>query len=152
MNQELLKKYLHYSKDTGVFTWIKLTGKRVSAGSKAGCKYSCGYIFIRLLGKRYAAHRLAFLYVEGKLPENHVDHINRVRFDNRWANLRHATRRENMNNMKNNRDFTGVFWNRLFERWVAVANKDKERITLGCFKTNIAACYAKHFWNIQNNY
>src|SRR4029077_7435541 len=40
-------------------------------------------------------HRLAFLWVNGEWPREEVDHVNRVKDDNRWANLREATRSEN---------------------------------------------------------
>ena len=39
-----------------------------------------------------------FLWVTGELPSLQVDHINRVRADNRWANLRLVTNFENQQN------------------------------------------------------
>jgi hypothetical protein len=42
-------------------------------------------------------HRLAFLYMTGQIPRL-VDHANRIKHDNRWANLRTATTAQNVYN------------------------------------------------------
>lgn len=64
---------LHYEPDTGQFTW-KVESRRRSI--KAGYPNSHGYIFIRVRGRDYAAHRLAWLLVHGDWPPDQVDHIN----------------------------------------------------------------------------
>lgn len=46
----------------------------------------------------YLAHRLAFLYMTGAFPTNQVDHINRVRNDNRFINLREVLPSDNSKN------------------------------------------------------
>jgi hypothetical protein len=43
------------------------------------------------------AHRLAF-YLLGQVPPSEIDHINGLRDDNRWANLRATTRSNNQLN------------------------------------------------------
>lgn len=58
-----------------------------------------GYVRFRLNDKYYFVHRLVaecFCPNKDKKPE--VDHINRIRSDNRASNLRWATRRENVDN------------------------------------------------------
>ena len=56
------------------------------------------YQYIRVLGTRYMAHRLAWLYVYAKWPTSDIDHINRVKHDNRIINLREVTKSENQYN------------------------------------------------------
>ena len=97
LTQERIKELLDYSKETGKFIW-KVQRQCVKQGTIAGSLSKLGYIKIVIDGKSYLAHRLAFLYETGSFPVNFVDHINGVTFDNRWYNLRNATRSENIQN------------------------------------------------------
>ena len=97
MDQEQLKQIVHYDPDTGVFTWLNSTSPRAQAGRKAG-HLGNGYKYISIGGKRYKAARLAFLYMTGNWPVDHVDHINRNKLDDRWDNLREATPSQNAAN------------------------------------------------------
>lgn len=68
-----------------------------------------GYLILKIKGKQYKAHRIVYLLCTGKFPNGELDHINRVRDDNRIENLRIVTRKENIANTtrKINKD-TGV--------------------------------------------
>lgn len=57
-----------------------------------------GYVIIKIKGKQYKAHRLVFAYFNGRFPNGEIDHINRVRDDNRIENLRECSRIENIHN------------------------------------------------------
>lgn len=98
ITQERLRYLLHYDTETGIFTWLHPTSNRVTVGRQAGNLDALGYIQMSIDGKDYRGHRLAWLYMTGCVPEAEVDHINRIRSDNRWANLRSATREENARN------------------------------------------------------
>ena len=82
-----LKQLLSYDPLTGAFVWL-VSSSRTAAGTVAGSPDDAGYLRIGVDGVRYRAHRLAFLYMTGEWPEDQVDHINGVRTDNRWVNLR----------------------------------------------------------------
>jgi len=151
LNQSQLKELLHYNPETGEFTWVAPPGYKIRPGSKAGCLRPNGYMQIGINRKVYRSHRLAFLYIEGEMPPNHVDHINRNPLDNRWSNLRHATSRLNMSNRKDNNSFIGVRKNNNAATWVTRApaiNGVQEY--LGSFKTHLAACYARHSYDQLN--
>ena len=90
LNQETLKEVLNYDENTGIFTNCK-TGKIMGIGGN-----SHGYIALSIFGKRYLAHRIAWLYVYGEFPKNQIDHINHDKVDNRIENLRDITARENL--------------------------------------------------------
>ena len=101
MNQEItqaeLKKDFLYDPDTGVFTRIIRRGKAETR--VCNCKTAAGYVLIGYKCKRHYAHRLAFVYMTGDWPIGEVDHINNIPDDNRFSNLREATRRQNCANM-----------------------------------------------------
>lgn len=98
LTQSRLKEVIDYSPDTGEFTWKISPANNTKAGSIAGGIDDQGYRRIRVDGRRYKAHRLAWLYVFGAWPEHEIDHINLDRSDNRISNLREATMAENMRN------------------------------------------------------
>ncbi len=84
LTQAELKAVLHYDPETGIFTRY--------GHNKCGSKTYQGYIGIGIKRKTYYAHRLAWLYMTGVWPSKEIDHKNRIRDDNRWVNLREATR------------------------------------------------------------
>jgi len=98
MTQDELKRLLDYNPETGKFYWKTNTGGRIKVGNHAGTMRTDLYIQIGINKKLYQAHRLAFLYMTGEIPPL-VDHINRKPFDNRWDNLRSATKYENALNV-----------------------------------------------------
>jgi len=72
------------------------------------------------------------------IPEGYfVDHINHIRDDNRWENLRLVSASGNSRNRgmssRNTSGVTGVTWSRSKSRWVAQIKVDKENKTLGVF-------------------
>ena len=147
ITQERLKELLHYEEATGVFTWkVDKAGKK--AGDIAGhvCKRD-GYRLIGLDMKLYFAHRLAWLYTHGVWPKQQLDHINRVRHDNRIANLRQATNAQNCQNTSLRRDNTsgvkGVHWYARRNKWQVYINKNGKRSFLGYFsdKTDAISAY-----------
>jgi hypothetical protein len=94
-----VRAILDYDPATGVFKWKRRQGLSVQwngkwAGKVAGSPSSTGHIHIKIEGRGYCAHRLAWLYMTGDLP-NEIDHINADKTDNRFNNLRIATRAQN---------------------------------------------------------
>ena len=105
MTPDELKSLLKYDPETGDFVWACSLG-RCAAGNKAGHRHKAGYRIIRINGKSHMAHRLAWVYMTGKMPEDEIDHINGDKSDNRFCNLREATRCQNSRNravMRNNK-------------------------------------------------
>lgn len=131
-----LRELLRYDPETGVFTWLADRTGDVKAGSSAGSiSGSTGYRLIMLDGRNYREHRLAWLFVHGEWPVSSLDHINRVRGDNRIANLRSATPAQNLANSKRRSDNTsglkGVSPKR--GKWQARIKIDGHHYCLGSF-------------------
>ena len=93
LTQDVLKSLLTYNPDTGIFTWNGDANARVMKGDEAGTKAK-GYRYITINGIKFAAHRLAFLYMEGYMPDE-VDHDDRCKWNNGWNNLKASDRRSN---------------------------------------------------------
>ena len=137
MTQAELKALLDYNPDSGVFSWRKST-RATRAGAVAGTRKRNGYLRIGINLRQYSAHRLAFLWMTGAWPDRDVDHINGVRDDNRWANLRQATEAENCQNLggptKNNKSGAlGVHYHKGRGKFRADIRVGKKSITLGYF-------------------
>ncbi len=139
VTQALLKEKLHYDEPTGVFTWLKPGHPKAKVGSRAGHKSKSGYRAIGVCGRCYPEARLAWLYVTGQWPTAQVDHINRVRDDNRFINLRDATQSQNNANVGLRKDntsgYVGVGWSPTLQKWRAYITIHKKLITLGHFNT-----------------
>lgn len=96
-----LRELLNYDPSTGLFTWrVSRQGSGAKPGKLAGAKGKNGYVYIGVDQRRMLAHRLAVLYVTGSLPAGLVDHIDGVKVNNRWANLRSADKSINGQNMR----------------------------------------------------
>ena len=97
---EHLRESLDYNAQTGIFTWRKNHRRPDLIGKTAGSIHSAGYISIAIHNVKRLAHRLAWFYITGVMPEGHIDHINGNRLDNSFANLRQVTRFGNLQNMR----------------------------------------------------
>jgi hypothetical protein len=95
-----LREVLHYSPETGVFTWKKQLAPRGKVGDVAGCIERRGRITIRIDGRLHLAHRLAWIYMTGEWPAIGIDHKNVNPGDNRFSNLRLATQSQNVANTR----------------------------------------------------
>jgi len=152
LTQELLKELLHYDPETGVFAWryrdIKFCKNKAlqTTWNKQFSYKICGhvretnknnYCWIAVLNKVYRAHRLAWLYVNGNWPVNHIDHINGDGLDNRILNLRDVTNSENRKNgrlhPKSKSGYSGIYWNKINKKWIAQIGVDGKVKYLGSF-------------------
>ena len=135
ITQSNIKNLLNYDPCIGVFRWI-VGFRRIKPGEVAGTICD-GYVRIKINGKSYLAHRLAFLYMTGNFP-NITDHINGIRSDNRFENLRDVSVAINRQNIRthdadNKCSFLGVTnYKGKFRATIKVNKKTKH---LGLFAT-----------------
>lgn len=159
ITQEYVRSLFEYDPETGVLTWKgrprehfstdrawKSTNARMAGKITACSVNSDGYSQVGIDRCVHKAHRIIWLLVHGEMPEE-VDHENGVRTDNRLANLRAATRLENMKNKAVRRDsrsgVAGVSWHEKDRRWIAYIRSGGRQIRLGAFTDFADACSAR---------
>lgn len=147
---ERLKEVLDYNPVDGKFRW-KTTSpwSKRKVGDVAGWPVTHGYLQLRIDGRLYLCHRLAWFYVHGKWPEPETDHFNGVKDDNRITNLREVSKHQNLAN-KDERSTSksgarGVVWKSRSKSWEATITIRGEKRVLGRFDTIEGAIRARRF-------
>lgn len=112
VTHEQLLRVMKYDPKTGIFVW-KISGRKYKKGDTATKNtQSMGYQTIVLQKKIYTAHVLAWFYMTGQWPVFEIDHKDTCRINNKWENLRPATRTQNCMNSRvsknNSSGFKGV--------------------------------------------
>jgi hypothetical protein len=162
--KEYLDECFHYYPETGHMAWKRrpmghfsnenkyLAFNGARTGKPAGCvhfqKGKAACVQIRLDGHLYRAHRLIFRMMGVEIPEGMMgDHENRNPIDNRWSNLRIATRTENNRNggkrRNNTSGFPGVQPSKTKGKFVAFITVDLKALYLGTFLTKEDAVMAR---------
>ena len=157
LTQSRLKELLHYDPVTGIFTWAtKRKYVAANIGDVAGGINGDGYIQIKLDTVLHQAHRLAFLYVNGKFPTSQVDHINHVRADNRFNNLRKCTNRENTQNQgvssNNTSGVTGVSWHVCNNNWNVIIGVNMKSVYVGSYSNFDDAVSARKAAEVKHGF
>lgn len=88
--------------------------------------------------KQFYIHRLIAIYfIDNPLNKPYVDHINRIKTDNRIINLRWVTEKENSYNItissNNTSGFQGIIMNKTKKKWIARIIVNRKTIHLGTF-------------------
>jgi len=151
MTLKYLSREISYDADTGFFHWVR-SGKGRILGRCAGGRASDGYILICINGHRYPAHRLAWLFVHGEWPSGQIDHINRIKSDNRIANLRLAHAWENAHNKGLQSNNTSGAKGVRFKKgaWEASFMVRGNRVYLGRYRTVSEAVAARDAFGLAH--
>ena len=155
--RKIVIERLSYDSRTGLFRWKSRASPHVPKGSKAGSLHKkTGYVKIKILGRDYRAHRLAWLIVYGSFPPDQIDHINGIKHDNRISNLRAVTHAENSRNrsldIRNKSGYTGITYNKKTNKWIAQIGGTRKRVNLGYFDNLEDAVEARRIAEINYNY
>lgn len=111
-----------YNKDTGEI--FSHTGTLITGKSR----YIYCSLWTNKTSIKVAGHQLAFYLATGEIP-NIIDHINRIKKDNRLVNLRNVTKQEN----NFNSDAKGYYWNKRDKKWLAKITTNGKTIHLGIY-------------------
>lgn len=141
-----LRALLSYDPVLGTMCWLNDRAPKFRAGDRAGTQCPRGYRMIKVNLRTYKEHRLVWLYMTGEWPPHEIDHINGDKSDNRWCNLRAATRSQNRCNVRRYRNNTsgskGVYWLKKNKKWAAQISIDQKQTHLGLFASREAAVAA----------
>ena len=135
-SQEFLLNRFSYDEDTGILVYktdIKYT--KIKAGDVAGSLSGTGYLKVIINKRTYAIHRVIWKMMTGEEPTNSIDHKDRNKTNNRWSNLRLASKRE----QEANKCFTGVSKAGCGSTYQARIYHQGKRIHIGQFKTQSEA-------------
>lgn len=139
MDANLLRTLFSYNADTGEFVRLYVPA-RGAKDKPTGSIANNGYLQLKIKGKVYSQHRLAWLYVYGTWPSQNIDHINGNRTDNRISNLRDVSQAVNVKNRRtakrtNSTGVLGVTRSRRTGRFEACIRFDGRTIRIGSFLT-----------------
>lgn len=132
-SQEIVKSLFDYHE--GLLFWRE-RDKFENRDEVAGYTHKeSGYVHVTWKGQTWKVHRLIWIWHHGDIPEDlTLDHINRVRNDNRIENLRLVTHSDNQVN-KASAGVKGISYHKRDNRWQASIKVDNKRVHLGYFKT-----------------
>lgn len=136
--QEEIGRLFMYSESDGILTW-RSPRSSSRALMPAGSVKRDGYRYITIRRKLYASHRLIWILFNGSEPDGLIDHINRIKTDNRIENLRAATKEQNAANAgmysTNTSGFKGVYFCKRDKRFIASITFHGKMKRIGGFAT-----------------
>ena len=125
-----LQQAFDYDPATGIFRNKYTRNNKTKSGSVAGYAENTGYVRLALHNRRMQAHRVAWYFMTGIDPmSKQIDHIDRVRSNNAWANLRLVTHSQNQVNAP------AKGWTRYRSRYYAQIRIDGALVSLGGYGT-----------------
>ena len=146
LTAERLREILDYDPFIGVFRWKEARGCR-QAGSVAGSVGEDGYVHIVINRNWHKAHRLAWFITHGSWPSESIDHKDGNPSNNRLANLREATPKQNAENRKvycnSLSGETGVRWHKRTQMWEARIGHNGRLHHIGYFREKTQAVAAR---------
>lgn len=135
-----VRELFSYSEETGLFVRRVSVARRKEArvGHVLSGVQSNGYMRVMVDGESVLVHRLVFIYMGVSLT-GQVDHINHIRTDNRWENLRQVSHAENGRNAKkpitNKSGTVGVCWDTNNRKWYVQIKYNGQNHFLGRFSS-----------------
>jgi hypothetical protein len=143
LTQDCVRELFDYDPETGIVTRrVSRWPERWPVGGIVGTARADGYLMTQIGATGYLLHRIIFLWMTGRMPLA-VDHANMCRTDNRWQNIREATRSQNGANRRaistNTSGYKGVSYHKRVGKYQARIYVEGKCIALGYRDTALEA-------------
>lgn len=135
---ERVRELFDYNPETGAVT-RRVSQGGMNSGDAAGFLTDRGHYRVSIDGKTYRLSHVIWLWVTGAAPKAEIDHRDTVGSNNRWLNLREATRSLNCANKKVQREGLKGAYRTKGGRFMAKVVKDQKAHYLGTFPSEIEA-------------
>lgn len=151
--KEYFEQYLRLDHESGLMVWIDSPKKsKEDIGKVAGVIDVEGYCIINIGRSRHRAHRIVWVMMTSEQPDQ-IDHINGIRSDNRFENLRSVSNQQNARNQRlkenNTSGHAGVAWHKKHSKWISYIRVDGRMIYLGLFSEKENAVNARRHAELE---
>lgn len=163
---ETLRQLLRYEPETGLLFWRERSADMFRDAPRQTAKAACkgfntrygnreaftsigshGYKEGAVNGHGLLAHRVIWAIHAGEWPVDEIDHVNGIRVDNRWVNLRSVDRSQNCKNVSirsdNSSGVVGVDYYGSRGLWRARITSGGVAKTIGYFGSKSCAVEAR---------
>lgn len=148
-NQSILRELYWYNPNTG-----EMISRRTNRDTGW---IEDKYKYISLQNKDYKVHRLIWMYLHDRWPVEMIDHINGIKTDNRFCNLREVNAKQNAENINKINAISGLKGVQPASRgrWKTSIGHNKKVIYLGTYDTKEEAyeiyCKASKVFHTHNS-
>lgn len=148
-NVEYLRECFDHDADAGTLKWKRRplhhfrnahsmnTFNAKHAGKTSGSHINNRYLVVPLNGRKYLAHRVIWKLVTGEDPRSLLDHVDANKMNNRFGNLREATKQQNAFNCNRSRanatGYKGVSYDKVRGKFYACIRLNGKTKALGLF-------------------
>lgn len=157
--EEYIRQNLEYDPEAGTLIWLTNGTYNRKVGAIAGTaqKQKCGkwYVRVKIRGKSFGAHNVAWFLKTGCWPEMLIDHQDGNGLNNKWSNLRAASPEQNQRNRRlnaNNKSGVSGVMQRSPTRWEVQIKGEGKLLYIGSFKTFDEAVQARRDAELKYGY
>lgn len=134
---EYLRSLFAYEPDTGLLRWKVERGGKLPGDIAGAKREENGYLQVSIDNRLYRVHLVIWKMVNGTEPVAMIDHWDTIKGNNRWGNLREATKSQNQANQgplrTNASGVKGVYWYKAYQCWTSQFTKDGKAYFIGYF-------------------